>query len=358
MSLKKLELESVLDYIQPTPYIVKSTQYNDDFSTPVLTPGESFLLGYTDEEDGIFPASIDNPIILFDDFTTSIKWVDFPFKVKSSACKILVPKSEVNLKYIYYAMKHLDFDSRQHKRYWISEYSKLTIPFSEKSDEIVKVLDNINEEIEHEQEQLIVMDEMISSRFNELFGSRITNPYKWPQKKIRECMDFFNGKAHENFVDEDGEYILVTSKCISTNFMNYRRTAKQLFPLKIDDIVMVMSDVPNGKAYARCWLIDSNDLYTLNQRICCLRNYYDFEPVFLRELLNRHEYFLQFDDGQNQTNLRKDDLLNCTLIIPPLNLQKDFVKFVNLIEENKIIIKKRIELYKELFNKKMDEYFK
>ena len=95
------KIEEVLDYIQPTKYIVSSTMYSDEYSIPVLTPGDSFILGYTNETEGVYEASKDTPIILFDDFTTAIKWVDFPFKVKSSACKILVPKKECNLRYMY-----------------------------------------------------------------------------------------------------------------------------------------------------------------------------------------------------------------------------------------------------------------
>ena len=86
-------LGDLLDYEQPTKYIVRSTEYDDSYKTPVLTAGQSFILGYTDEEDGIYQASKESPVIIFDDFTTSFHWVDFPFKVKSSAMKILYPKS-------------------------------------------------------------------------------------------------------------------------------------------------------------------------------------------------------------------------------------------------------------------------
>ncbi len=86
------ELGEVLDYEQPTKYIVKSTDYEDGHKTPVLTAGQSFILGYTKETDGIYKASKENPTIIFDDFTTSFHWVDFEFKVKSSAMKMLRPK--------------------------------------------------------------------------------------------------------------------------------------------------------------------------------------------------------------------------------------------------------------------------
>ena len=126
--MKRVKLSEMLDYIQPQPYIVSSENYSDEFKIPVLTAGKSFVLGKTNESAGIYDANKEKPIILFDDFTTTSKWVDFPFKVKSSACKILVSKGKANVKYAYYGMQWLSFDATQHKRYWISQYSLLTLP--------------------------------------------------------------------------------------------------------------------------------------------------------------------------------------------------------------------------------------
>lgn len=88
----------LLDYTQPTKYIVSSTEYSDEYDIPVLTAGQTFVLGYTNEHENICNASQSNAVIIFDDFTTAIKWVDFPFKVKSSAMKILTAKYNVNLR--------------------------------------------------------------------------------------------------------------------------------------------------------------------------------------------------------------------------------------------------------------------
>ena len=118
-------LEDVLDYEQPHAYIVNSTDYSDDYKTPVLTPGKSFVLGYTNELSGICNHL---PVIIFDDFTTESKYVDFPFKVKSSAMKILRARGEINLKYVAIFMSITRLVGDTHKRYWISEYSKIPIP--------------------------------------------------------------------------------------------------------------------------------------------------------------------------------------------------------------------------------------
>lgn len=142
------ELGEVLDYDQPTKYIVKSKEYREEYRTPVLTPGQTFILGYTNETDGIYRASKVSPVIIFDDFTTASKWVDFDFKVKSSAMKILfVHKEHVDnivMRYIWHYLGTITYSPEEHGRQWISKYSKLKIPVPplQVQEEIVKILDN------------------------------------------------------------------------------------------------------------------------------------------------------------------------------------------------------------------------
>ena len=151
---KRVELGDLLDYQQPTPYLVESTEYSDDFSTPVLTAGKTFILGYSDEESGIFSEKL--PAIIFDDFTTDSKFVDFPFKAKSSAMKILTAKKGVSIKYVYEAMQLLDFAVGGHQRHWISIYSRLVIPFpaTDEQQKIAAILSTADQEITALQQKL------------------------------------------------------------------------------------------------------------------------------------------------------------------------------------------------------------
>ena len=143
------ELGEVVDYEQPTKYIVRTTNYDDSYDMPVLTAGQSFILGYTDELDGICRASKENPVIIFDDFTTSFHWVNFEFKLKSSAMKILHPKinTEINFRFVYYAMRCIQFDPQNHARHWISIYSLFQVPIPPLpvQQEIVSILDKFTE---------------------------------------------------------------------------------------------------------------------------------------------------------------------------------------------------------------------
>lgn len=160
---KEYELGELLSYEQPTPYIVESTDYNDKYATPVLTAGKTFILGYTNETQGIYTAL---PVIIFDDFTTASRYVNFEFKVKSSAMKILTPNTELVLpKFIYYRMQIIQFDHSTHKRYWIQQYSKIKvvippIPVQEQIvaqiEELFSELDNGVETLQKAKQQLAV----------------------------------------------------------------------------------------------------------------------------------------------------------------------------------------------------------
>lgn len=160
---KVYPLEELLKYEQPTAYIVSSTDYSDAYQTPVLTAGKSFILGYTNEREGVFDKL---PVIIFDDFTTATQYVNFKFKVKSSAMKILHINSELVIpKYIFYRMQIIQFDHSTHKRYWIQQYSKIKIsvpPLPEQErivariEELFSELDKAVETLKTTKQQLAV----------------------------------------------------------------------------------------------------------------------------------------------------------------------------------------------------------
>ena len=146
-SWQTVELGEIFNYIQPTAYLVKTTDYDDSYKTPVLTAGKTFILGYTNELEGIFT---EVPVVIFDDFTTATKYVDFPFKVKSSAMKILTTKDGFNIVFAYEAMQLIKFTVGGHERHWISKYNCLTIdiPDIEEQTAIAEVLTAAGREME------------------------------------------------------------------------------------------------------------------------------------------------------------------------------------------------------------------
>lgn len=135
------KLGDCLDYLQPTQYLVKSTAYGDSYETPVVTAGKTFILGYTNETDGVFNQPL--PVIIFDDFTTASQFVNFPFKAKSSAMKILLAKKNSNIKFVYESMQRIDYEVGAHGRHWISAYAKIAVAVP-KSTEQQKIADCLN----------------------------------------------------------------------------------------------------------------------------------------------------------------------------------------------------------------------
>jgi len=243
---KKVRLGKVIQYKQPTKYIVKSEKYDEQTGIPVLTAGKSFILGYTDEE-GVFT---DVPVIIFDDFTTESKWVNFPFKVKSSALKILkVRNSENNLYFFYNLMQILNFKpGSEHKRFWISEYSKLTVsvpplPEQRKIAEILETVDNAIEKTDkiiekYKRIKQGLMQDLLTKGIVENYELGIMNyelrnekrdkfkdsplgriPEEWEAVRLGEMMILKNGKPAK--ILEDGKYPIYGSNGLIGYTDNY-----------------------------------------------------------------------------------------------------------------------------------------
>lgn len=145
----------------------------------------------------------------------------------------------------------------------------------------------------------------------------------WEEKTLGQIAKYENGKAHEQDIVDEGDYVVVNSKYISSDGAVRKYTNSPNCLAEKGDILMVLSDVPNGKAIAKCFLVDCDDAYTVNQRICKITPL-GVVGKMLFYLLNRNSYFLSFDDGVKQTNLRKDDVLDCPIVMPynPLEQQK------------------------------------
>lgn len=278
--------------------------------------------------------------------------------------KNLVCKNEVINEYIYwFLLNSTDYLNSLGTGATFKEISKkvveqiqIPVPPLPEQEKIVAELDCLSGIIEKKKQQLKEYDALAQSIFYEMFGNPIDNEKGWDSNTIGNIANFYNGVAHEGCISENGKYSVVNSKFISTNGMVRKYCETQIFPLCKNDIVMVMSDVPNGKALAKCYVIEENDTYTLNQRICAFRGY-ELIPTFLFYCLNRHPYYLSFDNRNSQTNLRRNDVLGCPIIIPPLSLQQEFASKIEAIEKQKELIKQSIAETEILFNSRMDYYF-
>jgi len=170
---------------------------------------------------------------------------------------------------------------------------------------------------------------------------------EWEKKELIDVAKYRNGKAHENNIDEKGKYIVVNSKFVSTNGEIKKFSNEQIEPLLKNEIAFVLSDVPNGRAIARTFLVKENIRYTLNQRIAGITLTESNSPYYLHILLNRNPYFLKFDDGVKQTNLTKNDVESFTDYYPDGNEQ---TKIGNLFKQLDTLITQHQAQLKKLNN--------
>lgn len=196
-------------------------------------------------------------------------------------------------------------------------------------------LDELDQLKKGTQQRLIVNNAIPQIRFNKFSGN-------WVRRKLNEITNYRNGKAHEKVINSNGKYIVINSKFISSNGTIIKHTDKNLSPLQKNDITFVLSDVPNGKALAKTYLVPFNNVYSLNQRIAAIKASNETDPYFLYFLLNRNEYFLRFDDHVGQTNLSKSDILSFTNFYPGLKEQQTIGKLLKITHERIINEKTKI----------------
>ena len=196
------KLGEIFNYEQPTKYIVKSTEYDDTFNTPVLTAGKSFLLGYTDEITGIKNATVENPVIIFDDFTTGSHYVDFPFKIKSSAMKLLsLNDNSDNFYFMFNTLKNIKYVPQSHERHWISKFSEFEIykPSQEEQQKIGSFFKQLDDTIALHQRKLDLLKEQKKGFLQKMFPK---NGEKVPELRFAGFADDWEEHKVGNFLSE------------------------------------------------------------------------------------------------------------------------------------------------------------
>ncbi|MEG0406458.1 MAG: restriction endonuclease subunit S [Acinetobacter sp.] len=179
----------------------------------------------------------------------------------------------------------------------------------------------------------------------------------WEAFGLFDVALYKNGKSHESDVVVKGKYIIVNSKFISTDGVVRKFCDSQIEPLLKNDIVFVLSDVPNGKALSKSFLIDVDGKYTLNQRIACLTPDEQTDAYFLYVLINRNPYFLKFDDGVGQTNLSLADMENFIALYPCAEEQKTIGQFFKQLDETLVLQQQQLQTLKNLKQAFLEKMF-
>jgi len=272
-------IEKFLDYQQPTPYLVDDTNYSNEYLTPVLTAGKTFILGYTDERHGIFENGL--PVIIFDDFTTATQYVDFPFKAKSSAMKILLAKNGASIKFMYEAMQMISYEVGAHERHWISNFAPMhvSLPVDIKEQQkIADCLSSLDEVIEAERQKLEAFQRHKKGLLQNLFpvpGKTLPNlrfsgfKGKWEITTLIDFSDFVKNRiSSEKIV---AECYVSTENIISdfggVTFSNKAPSTGSATKFRAGDVLF-----SNIRPYLRkVWIADrdgsaSNDVLVLRSK--------------------------------------------------------------------------------------------
>lgn len=261
--------------------------------------------------------------------------------------------SLINSKQIREAIERKSTGSTR-KRIGLDELKKIKLPKPLKLQEQQKIaacLSSLDEVITAESQKLEVLKDHKKGLLQNLLPQagetvpkfrfkEFEDSGEWVETTLTQVADYENGKAHEQDIADDGEFIVVNSKFISQDGEVKKFTNTAFCPATKGDVLMVLSDIPNGKAFAKCFLVEEDNRYTVNQRICRITPR-SLNSKILYYLLNRNPYFLAFDDGVKQTNLRKEDVLNCPLLIPEDPKEQD--KIADTLSSVDDLIKAQIE---------------
>ncbi len=323
-------LGDYLSYEQPTKYLVANTKYDDSFLTPVLTAGQSFILGYTNEKVGIFQASKDVPVIIFDDFTTSFHWVDFSFKVKSSAMKMLRPTDEKKalFKYLYYCMKNIPYVPGDHTRQWIGIYSQFEIPVPPLpvQEEIVRILDNFTELQAELQAELQKRLQQYNYYRDNLLSFEGRTDVQW--KKLGDVAYYVKNRVNDSLITISN-YVsvenLLQNRQGKTNASNVPDGS--LIHYESGDIL-----IGNIRPYLKkIWLADG-DGGTNGDVLTIRANRELLTPEFLYQCLASDDFF-QYDmnhaKGAKMPRGSKEDVLNYMIPITSLAEQQRIVSILD-----------------------------
>ena len=341
------KLSNILDYERPDNYIVKDTNYLKA-GTAVLTANKSFILGYTQETEGICN---DIPVIIFDDFTVDNKYVNFPFKVKSSAIKILRPRGKDNLKFIFELMSLIQYDANEHKRYYISAYQNLTvlIPKIPEQQKIASCLSSLDEVITGEKQKLELLKAHKKGLLQQLFPQEgetvpklrfkeFEESGEWEVKRLNEIGEFTGGgtpsKSNESFwigdipwisssdIEEESIHSVKVNRYISKEALISSATK-----IVSANSILLVSRVGVGKL-----------AITLTP-ICTSQDFTNFTPtkenlIFLAYCLkNQKGNLLGFSQGMAIKGFTKDDISNLDVAIPSINEQEKIAACLSSLDD-------------------------
>ena len=366
----------LLQYEQPQKYIVVSSEYDDSFDTPVLTAGQSFVLGWTNEKTGIKKANPENPVIIFDDFVTSSHYVDFPFKIKSSAMKLLSStNSTIDIDFSFNLLKQINYIPISHMRHWISMFAQFNV-YAPRTNEQIKIgqmFKKLDSLITLHQRKLDALKKIKSALLEKMFpkdGSNIPEirftgfTEAWEQRKVADIASSTRGggtpstsnKAYWNgeipWIQSsdlsDGKLFgVMPRKYISTAGLN--SSATQLVP---KNSIAVVTRVGVGKlAFMPYSYTTSQDFLSL----CRIRTEAYFTAYSLYQMLQSD---LQTVQGTSIKGMTKDNLLSKSIFVPrSMDEQQQLGLFFSSLDTLVTLHQRKLDALKKIKSALLEKIF-
>ncbi|WP_213386090.1 restriction endonuclease subunit S [Enterococcus lactis] len=370
------KLGEIFNYEQPTKYIVKSTEYDDNFNTPVLTAGKSFLLGYTDEISGIKNATVENPVVIFDDFTTGSHYVDFPFKIKSSAMKLLsLNDNSDNFYFMFNTLKNIKYVPQSHERHWISKFSSFVIykPSQEEQQKIGSFFKQLDATIALHQHKLDLLKEQKKGFLQKMFpknGEKVPElrfegfTDDWEERKLEDISEIIDGDRGKNYPSGDD-----FKNNGHTLFLSAANVTKQGFVFKETQYITKLKSesLGSGKVILNDIILTSRgsighigfyDKKTheyipqarINSGMLILRTDKLNSPSFIAQFLKSPWGIKQIkliSFGSAQPQLTKKDIKNFKIILPKMEEQQKIGSFFKQLDDSIALHQRKLDLLKE-----------
>ncbi|MFH4442133.1 restriction endonuclease subunit S [Lactobacillus helveticus] len=352
---EKRKLGEIFNYEQPTKYIVKSTEYDDNFNTPVLTAGKSFLLGYTDEISGIKNATVENPVVIFDDFTTGSHYVDFPFKIKSSAMKLLsLDDNSDNFYFMFNTLKNIKYVPQSHERHWISKFSSFEIykPSQEEQQKIGSFFKQLDATIALHQRKLAKLKELKKGYLQKLFpknGSKFPQlrfagfADAWEQRKLGEEAQLTMGQSpnSENYTKNPDDYILVQGNADMKNGRVVPRVWTTQITKKAEKSDLILSvRAPVGD-------IGKTDYdVVLGRGVAAIKgNEFIFQQLGKMKLTG---YWTRYSTGSTFESINSNDIKDAKIMVPVEEEQQKIGSFFQQLDHLITLHQRKLEKLQEL----------
>ena len=348
---------------------IPTGEYHEEGRHPIIDQGKSLIAGYTDEEKGIYR---DVPAIIFGDHTRIVKYCDEPFFLGEDGTKLLKVRDGIraNPKYLYYYVKAQRIPDTGYNRHfkWLKE-TIYDVPDLSQQNRIAGILDAFEDAIKNRQRVLTLLDELVRSRFVEMFGDPVKNPYRWPKKLLTDLGDCKNGM---NFHRDDEGYeihclgvgdfqnLSVISDAEKLPLISLDTVPSQEYLLQDEDVVFVRSN-GNKKLVGRCVAVYPKDVPTTFSGFCIRfrkNNKIEIQTKYLLQVLKSDGVKMQMEGrGANIQNLNQKILSQVEIPIPPLSLQTQFATFVHQVDATKSSVQSQLDSLMTLRAKMMQDFF-